>query len=107
MDQLHSEHSVGGQLGEHFGHAGERVSPVVLRELHLVGQLDAVVDLFAYALRDLVGQRAHVEVAILGHEALDDLDEREEQLGVGQVVADGVGDAGILHLDRDLGAVVL
>ena len=106
VDHLHGEHPIARQLGEHLGHADERMAAVVLGELALVRQLGGVVELLAEPLRDLVGEGAHVEVAELRDDALGDLHEREEQLGVRQVVADGVGDAGILHLDRDLGAVV-
>lgn len=38
--------------------------------------------------------------------ALGDLDEREQQLRVRQIVVDGVGDSRILHLDGDFGAVM-
>ena len=66
VDHLHGEHPVAGQLGEHLGHADERMAAVVLGELHLVGQLGAVVELLADALRDLVGEGADVEVAGAG-----------------------------------------
>ena len=107
VDHLHGEHPVARELGEHLGHADERMAAVVLGELRLVRQLGARSRAPRRSAPTISSAMARTsKLRNCGHDALGDLDEREEQLGVGQVVADGVGDARVLHLDRDLGAVV-
>ena len=93
--ELGGEDPAGRQLVDHVGHVDERVAAVVVGEHPLVGGLDAVVELLADALPDLLDERRDVEVLV-------------EQAGGGhgrveavEVGADRLVDARVLHLDRD------
>ena len=95
----HGEDAFRGQLGDRSGHPDEGVVLVAVGEgVHVLG-LEEVVALLEHASPHLLEGIGGVEAG--GEEGQQRLDRR----GDGQVGADGVLDARVLHLHRHLPAV--
>ena len=95
LEQVGDEHAAAGELGVDLGHVRERVAAVGARDRALVLRLELVVELLGDPLAQLGVERLDVEA---GREPLD---ERQQQREVAQVGVDRLGDARVLHLDRD------
>ena len=96
--ELQRAHLVAPQVREHVDdlrHTDVRVPAVRVGEEPLVGGLRAVVELFADPRPQLGDERTRIETG--EHRA----QHAEEQVGVDEVGADRLVDAGILHLHCD------
>jgi len=100
VGQVAGHHPPGGQPGHDPGHADRGVPRVIPGEHLLVRRLTAVVELLGDALPELGQER----VDVLHRRG--DLEHPAQQRHVAQVGLDGLGDARILHLDRDGAAVM-
>ena len=81
------------------------MAAVQLAEVRLVSQLRGVVEFFADAFGDLVCHRSHVDLGEPRHQPFRHPQSGGQQLGVVEVIADGLSHTGVLHLDSDFGAV--
>ena len=86
------------ELVDDRGHVNERMIGVVLGEHALIRRFEFVVELFDEAGSQLFDERLRVEAR--EHQR----DRAEQEVGVVQVGADRVVDAGVLHLHRDFEA---
>ncbi len=100
VGQVAGHQPPGGQLGHDPGHADRGVAGVVPGEHLLVPGFPAVVELLGDAFPQLGQQR----VDVLHRRG--DLEHAAQQRHVAQVGLDRLGDARVLHLDRDGPAVV-
>ncbi|GJD01122.1 prolipoprotein diacylglyceryl transferase [Colletotrichum higginsianum] len=99
LGKLLDQDAAGGELGIGVREPGGGAVAEVLAELCEVGGLDAKVELELHHLAelgDLVGQREPLD-------GRDEVEARGEEVHDAQVAADGPFDAGVQHLDGDVG----
>src|SRR6266566_2721628 len=104
--QVHGEHPLRGQLGNHFGDADEGMAPVGVSELSLVGGLCLEADLLLDTVGKLAGDGPDGNVRDVGGRGRYELEEGREQLGVGQGNPHRVPGSRVLHLHRDTTAAM-
>ena len=97
--QVAGDHPAGGQLADDLRHSDGGMAVVVVREQLLVVRLAAVVQLLDDPFLQLGDEGVHV---LAGR---DDAEHPAQQGHVAQIGRDGLGDPGVLHLDRDGPAV--
>ena len=97
--ELRDEHLLAREGRHDVGHDDERVPAEDARQRALVLGLELVVELLADPVADLLGRRLDVDPR---RDLLHQPQDHAEVLHVG---ADGLGDAGVLHLDRHVAAV--
>ena len=99
-DELRDDHALVRQRGDDLRHDDERVAAVDPRERALVLRLELVVELLVDARADLVAHRLRIQAR------RDPLHEPQDHPEVAHVRAHRLRDAGVLHLDRHVAAVV-
>ena len=99
LGQLGREHAAGAELGDDRRNVDEGMVAIRVGEQLLVGRLPPVVELFEEPIAQLLDDRLGLEC---GEQHPHELHERADVVEVG---ADGLVDAGVLHLDRDGNAV--
>ena len=100
LDELGDDHLLVRELRDDLGHDDERVPAVDARERALVLRLELVVELLVDPRADLVAHRLGIQAR------RDHLHEPQDDPEVLHVGADGLRDARVLHLDRDVAPVV-